>query len=153
MSASFENPWFESARPVGDLAGGDLAEHRQAMMDHLRGGYQRAGKRHPRREHVLAGRGEADLSRLFAVQQGGGGRRRADQVVGQQDGPEFATDHLRRLAANMSEIQVGLDAANVQLLLPLMLLPLSQLLWVMFAGPRHLSRSLVTCFWFGVSEL
>jgi hypothetical protein len=49
----------------------------------------------------------------------------------------------------MSEIQVGLDAANVQLILPPIIPPLSQLLSTFLGGPRQLSQSLVTCFRFG----
>jgi hypothetical protein len=35
MFASFENPRFEAARTVGDLARRDLAEHRDAMVVQL----------------------------------------------------------------------------------------------------------------------
>ena len=62
MPAPFENPWFETARAIGDFAGSNVAEHRLAMNDQLRGGYQPAGERHPQRQHVLARCGEADLS-------------------------------------------------------------------------------------------
>ena len=76
MSASFDNPWFESAGAVGDLAGGNLAQHREAMTDHLRGGDQLTGKRHPRRQHVLARPSEADRTRLFAEKNKGEEKQR-----------------------------------------------------------------------------
>ena len=76
------------------------------------------GEAHRRGEHVLTRSGETDLSRLLAVKGCRGGRDRADQVVGQERGPEFSADHFRRLAANVVQAQGLLDRANIEFRVP-----------------------------------
>ena len=52
------------------------------------------------------------------MEQCGSGRRRTDQVVSQNGGPEFALDHLRRFAAQMPQIQIRLKTAKIQFAVP-----------------------------------
>ena len=52
------------------------------------------------------------------MQQSGGGRGGADEVVAQQRGPEFAADHLGRLAMHVVQVQRLLDRADVEFRVP-----------------------------------
>lgn len=123
MAATFENTWFDAARSIGDFALGDLPEPRLGVREHRRGRNQAQGEEHPGRQHILAGAGEADLPRLFVVEQRRGGGGGADQVVPQQRRPEFAVDHLGRLTAHVVQGQSLLDRPDIQFSLPIIIPP------------------------------
>jgi len=118
VAAAFEDAGFKSSGSVGHFAGGDLLEHQQEEFFQSRLLHQAARHLHPRRQDILAGAGETDLARLLAVQQGRGGRRRANQIVSQNRRPDFPMNHLGRLAANVPQVQGRFDTANIQLRIP-----------------------------------
>ena len=109
---------FQATGAVGDLARGDLGEHQREVSLQCGGGDQSARQLHPRRQHVLARGGEADLALPPTMPQRGAGSGGTNQVVGQQCGSEFAAHHLGRLAADVGQVQVRLDAAQVEFGVP-----------------------------------
>ena len=113
MATAFKDAGFDSAGAIGDDDLADSFQQRLAETSNLRWEIPWA-EHHPGREQMLARSGEADLARLFAVQQGGGGRRGADEVVGQQRRPQFLANHLRRLAADMVQMERLLDRADIE---------------------------------------
>ena len=111
-----DNTRLKSAWSIGDFASGDLIEHREAVVSEVVDVAQR--ELHPRGQEILACAREADLAWLFVVQQGRAGGSDANQIVGQDRRPDFAANHLGRLAANMSEIQRVLDTADIEFRIP-----------------------------------
>ena len=106
MSSSSQDARFEAARAIGDFATRDLGQQNQTMFTSLSECQQIAGKKLPRRQNVLAGAREADLTRLFSVKSSGIRGSRADQIISQQSGPQFTPNHVRRLTSDMAEIQI-----------------------------------------------
>ena len=79
---------------------------------------QVAREKHPRGQYVLARTRKTNLPGLLVVQQRGASGRRADQVVTKKRRPQFATYHLRRLAAHVSKVQRLFDRPDVKLNIP-----------------------------------
>lgn len=115
MSSSFDDSWFQAAGSVCDFAGGDLFEHQQQIvLQHGRIDLP-TGQLHPRGQHILAGAREADLAGAFVMQQRGCRRSRANEILAENRCPHFAANHGRRLAAQVTQIQIRLDTSGIQL--------------------------------------
>ena len=106
MSSSSQDARFESARAVGDFTTRDLGQQSQTVFTSLGACQQIAGKKLPRRQDVLAGTRETDLTRLFFVKSSRICGSGADQIISQQSGPQLTPNHVRRLTSDMAEIQI-----------------------------------------------
>ena len=103
MSAAFQDAWFDPAGPVGHLVGGNVGQDRVVHGTRVMARTRR--KQHPGRQDALASQGETQMARLFLMNRSGRGDHFADQIVGQEGHPQFPPDHLRRLAADVVQVQ------------------------------------------------
>ena len=106
------------------------------MVPHAIRAHGATRQKHPRRKNILAGTREADLSRLFVVQQSSRSSSRADQVVTQQCRPQLLANHLRRLATHMTQIQRVLDTSDVKFRVPAKTVQLGDVFFRVLLGIR-----------------
>ena len=144
----FDRAWLDAIRTMAYLMTAEVFAMRvdQQQRQMIVGQRQQA----PGRGQLLHGGCEAQLPRRDAVLQGRLGHRLPDQVIRQDANPKFLADHGRALPAEGVQPQAFLDRADVQLLLPPIMPPLSQLLSTLLEGPRQLSQSRVICFQFAI---
>src|SRR5450631_115746 len=122
FGSSLASSWFYASRSIADSELRDEPEE-LSVLCHSQG---RQRLRRPSRPH-LHRMFEAQLARLDT----GAVRRlcheQSDQVVGEQIHPQFLLHHRRALATESLHAQGRLDAAQVQLYVPALLVELGQL--------------------------
>jgi hypothetical protein len=116
FGTAFDFARLATAGAVADAVAGDGG---QDAVGHFRQfGVGRVQQRRPKLVERLQGTREAELARRELVFRGRLSHHFANQVVGQQVGPDFFTDHLGGLAAQDVHLHLRLDRTQIDLGVP-----------------------------------
>lgn len=108
----------EASRTIGDFAVCQLLQYALHLCQQGIASKLPTGNQHPRGEHVLIGAGETDLAGKLLVSVRGYARGRTNQILSQHRRPKLPAYHCGRLAANVVEIQRGLDVMGIGFRVP-----------------------------------
>ena len=113
MSPASEDTGFEASRAVGDSTFGDAFQEFIALFLQCLLRHQATRMDGPAGENELTDTRETDRAWFLFAPQCRRCCRQPDKIIGQKRGAKFNANHLRRLAANVPQIQGILDASDI----------------------------------------